>query len=115
MMLWGLIGIASISALAFRALPFALRNNRFLPKKDSRIHKFLVLSCQTMLGLFAYASLFESATLSELQININVLSYVGTLIISVAFFAVLFGARLTPIYLAAVIIFGSIVGIFTGI
>lgn len=104
-MMWWLIGIAALSALAFRSLPIFLKNSRLLTEQNSRLHRFFALSSQSMLGVFAYASLFNSASLDDLLGGVSMTSHTGLAVICLGFLAVLFGAKLTPTYIVALTLF----------
>ena len=105
MTLWFLIGFAAVSALAFRALPFAFKNTTALTRTHGSFYRFINYSAQAMLGVIIYDTAFNKQDAPSLMQQFESLDALKLTLLLGTFIAVAKTRKILPAFLASLMIY----------
>lgn len=105
MTLWLLIGFAAISALAFRALPFAFKNTPALTRTQGSFYRFISYSAHAMLGVIIYETAFNKRDAPSLIQQFESLDALKLILLIGTFIAVARTRKILPAFFACLMIY----------
>ena len=105
MTIWLLIAFSGLTALAFRALPFAFKNSTALTRTQGSFYRFISYSAQAMLGVIIYDTAFKKMDALTLIQRFDTLDAVKLLLLVGTFLAVAKTKKILPAFFASLVIY----------
>lgn len=105
MTIWLLITFSALTALAFRALPFAFKNSSALTNTQGSFYRFISYSAQAMLGVIIYDTAFNKMDALTLMQQFQMLDALKLLLLVGTFIAVIKTKKILPTFFASLLIY----------
>ncbi|MGE8100641.1 AzlD domain-containing protein [Pseudomonas fluorescens] len=105
MTIWLLIGFSALTAFAFRALPFAFKNNPALTNTQGSLYRFISYSAQAMLGVIIYETAFNKLDAVSLLQQFQGLDALKIALLIGIFIIVAKTKKILPGFLACLLIY----------